>query len=80
MVEETPKAVGQIFLSCGHEDAYHPQGWYVVTKDYDKEGVRSVRYSNLCSDCYAYWLKEAPDQLISCTEQYDEWFMEEPND
>ena len=67
---------GSTILSCGHEDSYHPDGWLVRTKDYGFAG-RCVRYSTFCSDCFAYWLRDNPEELFSSKDQEEQWFMEE---
>lgn len=65
--------MGKIFLSCGHEDSDHPNGWAVREKTVGGQGSRSVLYSQYCSDCFRHLLSKWPETLIASDLEEEGW-------
>ena len=74
---------GKIFLSCGHEDMYHPNGWTVVIKEEGCDAISGfhaqVSYNQYCSRCFADALLSYPDMLCKDQLDVDRYFSEYNN-
>ena len=67
-----------IYLSCGHTcESRGGLGWPLKTRDYSREGNRSVCYQDVCLSCYIDCLTHTPEEIIVHDYEEMEWLKDE---